>query len=67
MFKVAVSCLLVLACASGVGAARDIEFNVDFYCGWEGYYRPMEWTPIEIGIDSDLTEGDQVRLRDGPV
>lgn len=56
MFKIAVSCLLVLTCASVASGARDIEFSVDFFCGWGGYYRPMEWTPIEIGIDSDLTE-----------
>jgi len=56
MFKIAVSCLLVLMCASVAGGARDIEFSVDFDCGWDRYYRPMEWTPIEISIDSDLTE-----------
>ncbi|UCD50107.1 MAG: DUF4350 domain-containing protein [Phycisphaerales bacterium] len=56
MFKIAVAFLLMLTCVSGVGTANDDEFYVDFYCGWDGYYRPMEWTPIEIGIDSDLTE-----------
>jgi len=34
----------------------DDPFNVDFFCGWGGYYRPMEWTPVEIGISSTLTE-----------
>lgn len=56
MLKIAVAFLLMLTCVSGVGAAKDAEFNVDFSCGWDGYYRPMEWTPIEIRIDSDLTE-----------
>ena len=39
-------------------AAEEDEdpFNVDFFCGWGGYYRPMEWTPVEIGISSTLTE-----------
>jgi len=37
-------------------ASEEPVFNVDFFCGWGGYYRPMEWTPIEIGIDSDMTE-----------
>lgn len=38
-------------------AAADEEiFNVDVFYGWDGYYRPMEWTPIEIGISSVLTE-----------
>ncbi len=45
--------LLLVSCALG---ARDPEFNVDFFCGWDGFYRPMEWTPVEIGITSDLTE-----------
>ena len=26
------------------------EFNVTVTVGWENYYRPMEWTPIEINI-----------------
>ncbi|HCO95668.1 MAG TPA: hypothetical protein DIU00_17265 [Phycisphaerales bacterium] len=45
---------LVIAAA----AAEEDEdpFNVDFFCGWGGYYRPMEWTPVEIGISSTLTE-----------
>ncbi len=34
----------------------DSPFNVDFFCGWSGYYRPMEWTPVEIGISSQLKE-----------
>ena len=37
-------------------AARDAEFTVDFFCGWDGHYRPMEWTPIELGVSSDLEE-----------
>lgn len=56
MFKIAVAFLLMLACVTSVGTAKDDEFNVDFSCGWDGYYRPMEWTPIEIGIDSERTE-----------
>ncbi len=56
MFRIIVSCMLVLMLAGGVGAAGDDEFSVSFFCGWDGYYRPMEWTPIEVGIDSDLTE-----------
>jgi len=44
---------LVLAAA----AEKDEDpFNVDFFCGWGGYYRPMEWAPVEIGISSTLTE-----------
>jgi hypothetical protein len=53
--------LLVLIVAStlatGSAAADDDEiFNVDVFYGWDGYYRPMEWTPVEIGISSTLTE-----------
>ena len=32
------------------GAASKL--NVDFFLGWDGCYRPMEWTPVEIGISS---------------
>ena len=45
-----IAALLLLAWASTAGGARDLDFNVDFFCGWEGYYRPMEWTPVEVGI-----------------
>ncbi len=51
-----IAALLLLACASTVQGARDIEFNVDFFCGWEGYYRPMEWTPVEVGITAEVKE-----------
>lgn len=47
---------IVLALSSLVWASDEDVFNVDFFCGWGGYYRPMEWTPMEIAIDSDLTE-----------
>jgi hypothetical protein len=47
---------IILVLSSLVGAADEDLFNVDFFCGWGGYYRPMEWTPMEIAIDSDMTE-----------
>ncbi len=56
MFKRVVTVLLVLMYASSVGTAKDVEFDVDFFFGWGTYYRPMEWTPVEVGIQSDLTE-----------
>jgi hypothetical protein len=56
MVRVAVAFLFVLAMVScPVGAAKP-EFSVDFACGWDGWYRPMEWMPVEIGISSNLTE-----------
>lgn len=54
MSRLAVVFLMVLAGAPH--AVAKVEFNVDFFCGWGGHYRPMEWTPVEIGITSDLTE-----------
>jgi hypothetical protein len=56
MFRNLILAGLLLACVPSVLEGRDIEFNVDFFCGWDGYYRPMEWTPVEIGIGSDLKE-----------
>jgi hypothetical protein len=50
MSRILIAALLLLAGTASVQGAKDIEFNVDFFCGWEGYYRPMEWTPIEVGI-----------------
>ena len=46
----------VLVIGAGSQEEDDDPFNVDFFCGWGGYYRPMEWTPVEIGISSTLTE-----------
>jgi hypothetical protein len=56
MVRVLIAFVLVLTWASCLQAAKEIEFNVDLFCGWERYYRPMEWTPAEIGITTDLTE-----------
>ena len=50
MSRILIAGLLLLAGTASVQAAKDIEFNVDFFCGWEGYYRPMEWTPVEVGV-----------------
>lgn len=50
MSRILIAALLLLAGTASVQGAKDIEFNVDFFCGWEGYYRPMEWTPVEVGI-----------------
>ncbi len=47
---------LILILAASVQGARKPEFNVDFFCGWDGYYRAMEWTPVEIQLGSDLKE-----------
>jgi hypothetical protein len=56
MSRILIAAWLLLASVSLVQGAREIEFNVDFFCGWDGYYRPMEWTPVEISIGSDLKE-----------
>ena len=37
-------------------AAEESPFNIDVFFGWDGYYRPSEWTPVEIGISSSLDE-----------
>jgi len=57
MLRVWLVLLVLPALVIAAGAEEDEDpFNVDFFCGWGGYYRPMEWTPVEIGISSTLTE-----------
>ena len=46
---------LLLAMTLPVIAAES-PFNVDVFFGWDGFYRPSEWTPVEVGISSDLEE-----------
>ncbi len=48
--------LVVISSPVLVFANEESPFSVDFFCGWGGYYRPMEWTPVEISITSSLTE-----------
>ncbi len=56
MSKVTAIVLLGLVCVTVAGAADDDEFDVSFSFGWDAYYRPMEWTPVEVSISSDLEE-----------
>ena len=57
MLRVCLVILMFPALVIAAAAEKDEDpFNVDFFCGWGGYYRPMEWTPVEIGISSTLTE-----------
>jgi hypothetical protein len=56
MSKIRIVIGLLLLWAPGVEGARKPAFNVDFFCGWDGWYRPMEWTPVEIQIGGELTE-----------
>jgi hypothetical protein len=43
-------------CGVRAHAAQEDPFNVDCFFGWGGFYRPMEWTPLEIGIGTLLKE-----------
>jgi hypothetical protein len=56
MLRVSLILLVVPVLATVASASEEDPFNVDFFCGWAGHYRPMEWTPVEIGITSTLTE-----------
>jgi hypothetical protein len=49
-------CLLILISGftSIVSAKDKQDYNIDFFCGWDGYFRPMEWTPVEITVNSTL-------------
>jgi hypothetical protein len=51
------ACLLCLAATAPAAHAQDAkdkkkkqEMNVDVSVGWVGCYRPLEWTPITVGI-----------------
>jgi len=46
--------VFVFALAGTVSA--ESPFNVDFFCGWGDCYRPMDWTPVEIGVSSTLAK-----------
>jgi hypothetical protein len=46
--------VMVLVALAAPLAAEKSPFNVDFIFGWDGCYRPLEWTPIEIGIAANL-------------
>ncbi|MBN1123483.1 MAG: hypothetical protein JXA82_00650 [Sedimentisphaerales bacterium] len=51
------TCTIALTILIGTAWARKEEdFNVDVFVGWGGCYRPMEWTTVEINIDTELTE-----------
>ena len=54
--------ILVVGVSLFAAAAQGAEdpFNVDCFFGWGGCYRPMEWTSVEVGINS------QLRIVDNP-
>lgn len=54
--KVLILCAAWVVFIGGAGHAKESPFNVDAFFGWDRCYRPMEWTPVEIGISSSLTE-----------
>lgn len=47
--------VLVLLTVFSVCSAKE-KFNVDFTVGWDGCYRPSQWTPIDVTIGSNLTK-----------
>ena len=53
-FRILAVLLLVFSFNNTVSANEKPVFNVDFFCGWSGYFRPMEWTPLEITVSSNL-------------
>ena len=50
MKRLCLALLASLGLAGGVCQAKS-PFNVDFFVGWEGCYRPMEWTPVEVQVN----------------
>lgn len=41
--------IMVLLVLSAAAQGKE-SWNVDFRVGWGGCYRPMQWTPVEIGM-----------------
>ncbi|MHC4641986.1 MAG: hypothetical protein ACYS32_10100 [Planctomycetota bacterium] len=56
MLRMCLALLVIFVLAFTGTASADSPFNVDCFFGWKGCYRPMEWTPLDIGISSSLTE-----------
>ena len=58
MLRISVMLLLFPVLSVVASASEEDPFNVDFRCGWGDYFRPMEWTPLEIelGGTSEMTE-----------
>ncbi|MDH4241053.1 MAG: hypothetical protein OEW48_15960 [Phycisphaerae bacterium] len=56
MLRICLALLVIFVLAFASTASADSPFNVDCFFGWGGCYRPMEWTPLEIGISSTLAE-----------
>ncbi len=44
----------IFAFSNSVFANNKPVFNIDVFYGWGGYFRPMEWTPVEITINTTL-------------
>ena len=58
-----VLCLVSLLVLSNPTAAKEKSiFNIDVFFGWGGYFRPMEWVPIEIKISTTLEKPLQGEL-----
>lgn len=47
-------CVVCLLAASALAAPETL--NVDFVIGWDGCYRPQEWTPMDVGIATTIEE-----------
>ena len=56
MVRVSIIVSAVLMLGAACAGAAESPFNVDVFFGWGNCYRPMEWTPVEVGISSTLTE-----------
>ena len=48
--------LLVLLLVVPVTAESENPFSVTCFPGWGGRYRPLDWTPLEFGLSTQLTE-----------
>jgi len=43
---------MLLLSSSALAAAPDMKLNVDCEIGWQGCYRPLQWVPADVSIQS---------------
>jgi hypothetical protein len=43
---------MLLVSSSALAAGPDMKLNIDCEIGWQGAYRPLDWTPVDVIVQS---------------